>query len=57
MAKVKVKNKTLAVLNNEENKVKLRNLIQKAENRLVELANQWNEVQIPLLQEHKSLKR
>uniref|UniRef100_A0AAR5Q7B7 Coiled-coil domain-containing protein 22 homolog n=2 Tax=Dendroctonus ponderosae TaxID=77166 RepID=A0AAR5Q7B7_DENPD len=56
VAKVKVKNKTMAVLSNEENIVKLENLIKKGENRLVELANQWDEVQAPLLEEQKALK-
>lgn len=56
IAKVKVKNKTLAILNNEENMTKLKNLIQKAENRLVELSNQWNDVETPLLEEYKTLK-
>lgn len=57
LIKAQVKKKTLAVLSNEENKVKLKNLISKAENRLTELAEQWNEVQSPLLEEHQTLKR
>lgn len=57
LVKAQVKKKTLAVLSNEENKVKLKNLISKAENRLTELAEQWNEVQSPLLEEYQTLKR
>ncbi|CAG9762881.1 unnamed protein product [Ceutorhynchus assimilis] len=53
---LKIKHKTLAVLSSEDNKLKLRNLVQKAENRLVELANQWSQVQTPLLQELETLK-
>ncbi|KAJ8966465.1 hypothetical protein NQ317_011452 [Molorchus minor] len=34
---------------------KLRNIIQNATDRLVELTNQWNEVQTPLLNEYRSL--
>ncbi|XP_050307884.1 coiled-coil domain-containing protein 22 homolog isoform X2 [Anthonomus grandis grandis] len=56
IANVNVKKKTLAVLHNPENKQKLKNIIQKLENRLVELADQWNEVQTPLLQELNVLK-
>lgn len=47
----------MAVLSNEENIVKLENLIKKGEHRLVELANQWNEVQAPLLEELEALNR
>ncbi|KAL1505476.1 hypothetical protein ABEB36_005040 [Hypothenemus hampei] len=54
--KVKVKKKTLMVLNSEENKVKLNNLIQKAQNKFKELETQWNEIHTPLLEEHKALK-
>ncbi|KAJ8946713.1 hypothetical protein NQ318_006971 [Aromia moschata] len=55
LSKVKLKTKTLAVINKEENMAKLKNIIQNASDRLVELANQWNEVQTPLLDEYRSL--
>ncbi|XP_066154513.1 coiled-coil domain-containing protein 22-like [Euwallacea fornicatus] len=54
--RAKIKQKTLAILSSEENKAKLRNLIQKAERRFVDLSEQWNDVQTPLLEEHKTLK-
>ncbi|KAJ8949666.1 hypothetical protein NQ314_008127 [Rhamnusium bicolor] len=55
LSKVKLKTKTLAVINKEENMAKLKNIVEIASDRLVELANQWNEVQTPLLDEYRSL--
>ncbi|CAH1159319.1 unnamed protein product [Phaedon cochleariae] len=55
LAKVKLKRKTQAIINKKENKVKLQNMIQTAKDRLVELANQWNNVQTPLLEEYDML--
>lgn len=55
LSKIKLKTKTLAVINKEENMAKLKNIVQNASDRLVELANQWNEVQTPLLDEYRSL--
>ncbi|XP_066257152.1 coiled-coil domain-containing protein 22 homolog [Euwallacea similis] len=54
--RAKIKRKTLAILSSDENKAKLKNLIQKAERRFVDLSEQWNDVQTPLLEEHKTLK-
>ncbi|KAF7266793.1 coiled-coil domain-containing protein 22 homolog isoform X2 [Rhynchophorus ferrugineus] len=56
LSKLKIVNTTLAVLHNDDNKNKLRHAIEKAQHRSVELANQWNEIQAPLLEEHRSLK-
>ncbi|KAJ8919437.1 hypothetical protein NQ315_016535 [Exocentrus adspersus] len=55
LSKIKLKTKTLAVINKEENMAKLKNIVQNASDRLVELANQWNQVQTPLLDEYRSL--
>lgn len=52
---VKLKKKTLAVADNEEKMEKLKNLVQNAKDRMVELTNRWNEVQTPLLEEYKAL--
>ncbi|XP_023016025.1 coiled-coil domain-containing protein 22 homolog [Leptinotarsa decemlineata] len=56
LAKLKLKTKTLAIINKEENMVKLKSLVQNAHDRLEELAKQWNEIQTPLLEEYNSLK-
>ncbi|CAH1959136.1 unnamed protein product [Acanthoscelides obtectus] len=53
--KLKLKTNTLVTTNKEENKAGLKNLIQNAKDHLVKLANQWNEVQTPLLEELKTL--
>ncbi|VEN41451.1 unnamed protein product [Callosobruchus maculatus] len=53
--KLKLKTHTLATVNKDENKAKLKNLIKKANEHLEDLANQWNEVQTPLLEELKTL--
>lgn len=56
LAKVKVKSKTLAVVSKEENVAKLKSLVANGNERLAQLAKQWNEVQTPLLEEYKTLK-
>ncbi|CAH1106385.1 unnamed protein product [Psylliodes chrysocephalus] len=56
LAKVKLKTKTQTVLSKEENLAKLNNMIEKANDRLAELAKQWHEIQTPLLEEYKCLK-
>ncbi|CAH0560840.1 unnamed protein product [Brassicogethes aeneus] len=53
--KVKLKTKTIAIISKEENLQKLRYLVENGTDRLVDLANQWNEVRTPLLEEFKSL--
>nr|CAI5860956.1 unnamed protein product [Callosobruchus analis] len=53
--KLKLKTNALATINKDENKAKLKNLIKKANDHLEDLANQWNEVQTPLLEELKTL--
>lgn len=55
MSKIKVKSKALNVMSKEEHMSKLRNLVETGNERLVDLANQWNEVQFPLLEQYKSL--
>ncbi|XP_050507109.1 coiled-coil domain-containing protein 22 [Diabrotica virgifera virgifera] len=56
LAKVKLKSKTATVLSKEENLAKLNNMIKNSNDRLVELAKQWEEIQRPLLEEYRSLK-
>lgn len=53
--KIKVKSKALNVMSKEEHMLKLRNLVETGNERLVDLANQWNEVQSPLLDQYRSL--
>lgn len=55
ISKVKLKTKTMAIISKEENLTKLRSLVESGSDRLVDLANQWNEVRSPLLDEYKSL--
>ncbi|KAF2884096.1 hypothetical protein ILUMI_22064 [Ignelater luminosus] len=57
IARVKTKSKALTVLSNEENMIKLRNLVENGSKRLIELANQWNQVQTPLLTQHHELQQ
>lgn len=56
LSNLKIKSKTLTVLTEEENIMKLKGLVENGNERLIELANQWNEVQTPLLEQYKSLK-
>lgn len=53
--KIQIKTKTLTVLSKEENMAKLKNLIEKGRGRLLQLAEQWDEVQKPLLEEYNGL--
>lgn len=53
--KIQIQNKTLTVLSKEENMSKLRNLVEKGNERLIDLAEQWNQVQTPLLEEYQAL--
>ncbi|KAK9876652.1 hypothetical protein WA026_014028 [Henosepilachna vigintioctopunctata] len=53
---LKIKMKTMAILSQEENLHKLKQLVEKANSRLLDLAKQWNEVKGPLLEEYNSLK-
>lgn len=53
--KIQIQNKTLTVLSKEENMSKLRNLVEKGSERLVDLAEQWNEVQTPLLEKYRAM--
>ncbi|KAK4886403.1 hypothetical protein RN001_002674 [Aquatica leii] len=55
LTKIKTRSKTLAVLQNKENLIKLKNLVDNGNKRLVELANHWNDIQSPLLQEYQEL--
>ncbi|KAG5882538.1 hypothetical protein JTB14_038149 [Gonioctena quinquepunctata] len=55
VAKLKVRRKTMAIASKKENLAKLKNLIKISNDRLVELANQWTEIQTPLLEEYKLL--
>lgn len=54
---IKVKSKALNVLAKDENMEKLRNLVESGNDRLIDLANQWNDVQSPLLEQYRSLQR
>lgn len=56
LSNLKIKSKTLTVLTEEENITKLKSLVENGNERLIELANQWNDVQLPLLEQYKSLK-
>lgn len=53
---VKVKSKALNVLAKDENLVKLKNLVEASNDRLVDLANQWNDIQSPLLEQYQTLR-
>ncbi|XP_057665397.1 coiled-coil domain-containing protein 22-like [Diorhabda carinulata] len=53
--KIKLKTKTATVLDKEENLTKLRNMIENTNERLQELARQWNEMRETLVEEHRSL--
>nr|XP_022906942.1 coiled-coil domain-containing protein 22 [Onthophagus taurus] len=55
ISQYKIKSKTLAVLSDEENLLKLKNLVQNGNNKLETLKQQWNEVQTPLLREYEEL--
>lgn len=57
VTQIKTRTKTLTVLSNEENMTKLKNLIDKGSKRLIELANQWNQIQTPLLEQYRNLKQ
>ncbi|KAF5285613.1 hypothetical protein FQR65_LT13094 [Abscondita terminalis] len=57
LAKIKTRSKTLAVLQNKENLLKLKNLVDNGNKRLVELANHWNDIQTPLLQEYEDVQQ
>lgn len=52
--KIQIKNKTLTVLSKDENMEKLKNLVEKGNERLIQLAEQWNQVQAPLLEEYRT---
>lgn len=54
--KVNIKTKTLTVLSKEENMAKLKALIEKGKQRLLDLAEEWEKVQKPLLDEYHSCK-
>lgn len=54
--KINVKTKTLTVLSKEENMAKLKGLIEKGKQRLVDLAEEWEKVQTPLLEEYDLVK-
>ncbi|XP_017774067.1 PREDICTED: coiled-coil domain-containing protein 22 [Nicrophorus vespilloides] len=55
-AKINIKTKTMTVLSKEENMLKLKNLVANGNDRLLELANQWNDVQSPLIEQYRSMK-
>lgn len=54
--KITIKTKTLTVLSKEENMAKLKGLIEKGKQRLVDLAEEWDKVQKPLLDEYNAIK-
>lgn len=54
--KINIKTKTLTVLSKEENMAKLKGLIEKGKQRLVDLAEEWEKVQKPLLEEYDLVK-
>lgn len=55
MSKIKIKSKAINVLSKKENLEKLRNLVESGNERLIDLANQWNDVQSPLLEQYRTL--
>lgn len=55
MNKIKLKKQTIAVISNENNLVKLKKKVDEANEHLIDLANKWNEIQTPLLEEYWSL--
>lgn len=55
-SRIKIKSKTLTVLGKDENRAKLRALVANANERLLDLTNQWNQVQTPLLTEYRRLR-
>lgn len=55
LSTIKLKYKTLTVISKQENLQKLKNLIENGNNKLINLADQWNEIQTPLLEEYKTL--
>lgn len=55
MDKYNIKSKTLTILSKEENLEKLKTLIETGNERLMNLAQQWQEVQSPLLEEYTTL--
>lgn len=57
VARVKTKSKALTVLSNEVNMLKLKNLVENGSKRLIDLANQWNQVQTPLLTQYHELQQ
>lgn len=52
---IKLKKQTIAVISKEDNLIKLRKKVEEANENLIELANKWNEIQAPLLEEYWSL--
>ncbi|KAB0799648.1 hypothetical protein PPYR_07528 [Photinus pyralis] len=57
VAKIKTRSKTMAVLKNDDNLIKLKSLVENGNKRLVELANHWNDIQTPLLKEYEQLQQ
>ncbi|EFA01483.2 Coiled-coil domain-containing protein 22 homolog-like Protein [Tribolium castaneum] len=55
LAQVSLKSKTLTVISKEENLQKLKHMIEASKNKLLNLTEQWNQIQTPLLEEYKSL--
>lgn len=53
--KINVKTKTLTVLSKEENIVKLKELIEKGKQRLVDLAEEWKKLQNPYLVKYNTI--
>lgn len=53
--KYNIKSKTLTILSKEENLEKLKSLIETGNERLITLAQQWQDVQSPLLEEYTTL--
>lgn len=55
MMRMKLRNKSLAVISKKGNFEKLENLIQKTNERFAELSFQWNQIKSPLQEEYEML--
>ncbi|KAK5643290.1 hypothetical protein RI129_007135 [Pyrocoelia pectoralis] len=57
VTKIKTRSKTLAVLQNNDNLIKLKSLVDNGNKRLIELGNHWNDIRTPLLKEYEQLQQ
>lgn len=55
MQEYNIKSKSHTILSNNDNLVKLKLVIDNGNKKLLELTNQWHEVQKPLLKEYRQL--